>query len=130
MPAIFKRVAPYQDDELNLPVKDVDEAIPYYETILGFKVLSRSDDPCKSVRLGRDGIEIGLAENGGDPESEGCFFEVDDVEAAFAELQSNGVDRENPGYDVQQHGDTSYRLFFLVAPDRLCYCIGEPQDSD
>ena len=127
MPAIFKRVAPYQDDEMNLPVENVDEAIPYYETILGFKVLSRSDDPCRSVVLGRDQIKIGLAENGGDPESEGCFFEVDDVEAAFDELRANGLDREDPGYDIQQHGDTSFRLFFLVAPDRLCYCIGQPQ---
>lgn len=130
MPVTFKRASPYQDDEMNLPVKDVAEAIPYYETILGFKVLSRSDVPCKSVVLGRDDIKIGLAENGGDPESEGCFFEVDDVEAAFAELRSNGLDREDPGYDVQQHGDTLYRLFFLIAPDRLCYCIGQPQDSN
>ena len=127
MPVIFKRVAPYQDDEMNLPVENVDEAIPYYETILGFKVLSRSDVPCKSVVLGRDQIKIGLAENGGDPESEGCFFEVDDVEAAFDDLRSNGLDREDPGYDIQQHGDTSFLLFFLVAPDRLCYCIGQPQ---
>ena len=129
MPADFKSVSPYQEDEMNLPVKNVDEAIPYYETILGFKVLSRSDVPCKSVVLGRDHIKIGLAENGGNPEEEGCFFEVDDVEAAFEELRSNGLDREDPGYDIQQHGDTSFRLFFLVAPDRLCYCIGQRQSS-
>ena len=127
MPANFVNVSPYQDDEMNLPVANVDQAIPFYETILGFKVLSRSDVPCKLVVLGRDQIKIGLAENGGDPESEGCFFEVDDVEAAFAELRSNGLDREDPGYDIQQHGDPSFRLFFLVAPDRLCYCIGQPQ---
>lgn len=130
MPVTFKSATPYRDDELNLPVKDVDEALPYYETILGFTVLARSDVPCKSVVLGRDNIKIGLAENGGVPESEGCFFEVDDVEAAFTELCSNGLDRDDPDYDVQQHGDTSYRLFFLVAPDRLCYCIGQPQGTD
>ena len=127
MPVNFKSVSPYQDDELNLPVKNVDEAIPFYETILGFKVLSRGDDPYPSVVLGRDHIKIGLAENGGDPENDGCFFEVDDVEAAFDELRSNGLDREDPGYDIQQHGDTSFRLFFVVAPDKLCYCIGQRQ---
>ena len=31
----------------------------------------------KSAVLQRDDIRIGLAENGGDPEQEGCFFEVE-----------------------------------------------------
>jgi hypothetical protein len=48
--------------------------------------------------FGRDRVQIGLAENGGDPSQEGCFFEVDDVEAAFDELRSNGLDREDAGY--------------------------------
>ncbi len=127
MPAVFKRASPYQDDQMNLPVKNVDEAIPFYEMVMAFKVLSRSDQPCKSVVMGRNDIRIGLAENGGDPENDGCFFEVDDVESAFDELRSNGLDKEDPGYDFQQHGDTTFRLFFVVAPDGLCYCIGERQ---
>jgi catechol 2,3-dioxygenase-like lactoylglutathione lyase family enzyme len=125
MPAIFIRVSPYADDEMNLPVSDVEDAIPFYETVMGFKLVSRSDEPSKLAVLSRDEVQIGLAENGGDPEQEGCFFEVEDVEEAFAELRSNGLDREEPGYRVDEHGDASFRLFFVVAPDRLCYCIGE-----
>jgi lactoylglutathione lyase len=127
MPSKFLRAAPYADDEMNLPVKSVEAAIPFYETVMGFKVLSQRDAPTRAAVLGRDGVQIGLAENGGDPSQEGCFFEVDDVEAAFAELRSNGLDREDPGYRIDQHGETSYRVFFVVAPDGLCYCIGQRQ---
>ena len=112
---------------MNLPVKKVDAAIPFYETVMGFKVVSRTDAPRKSVFLCRDHIQIGLAENGGDPTQEGCFFEVDDVEAAFDELRSNGLDREDAGYRIDQHGETSFRVFFVVAPDGLCYCVGQRQ---
>ena len=62
---------------------------------MGFQVLSRTEAPRKSAALGRDSIQIGLAENGGDPTQEGCFFEVDDVEAAFDELRSNGLEQDD-----------------------------------
>jgi catechol 2,3-dioxygenase-like lactoylglutathione lyase family enzyme len=127
MAAIFKTAAPYADDAMNLPVKSVDAALPFYQTVMGFQVLSRADTPRKSVVLGRDSIQIGLAENGGDPAQEGCFFEVDDVEAAFSELQSNGLDRDDAGYRMDQHGETSFRVFFIIAPDGLCYCLGQRQ---
>ncbi len=94
MKAIYRTATPYPKDAMNLPVGDVETAISFYETIMGFQVLSRKDSPSKSVVLGRDGIQIGLAENGGDPTQEGCFFEVDNAEAAFAELKSNGLERE------------------------------------
>src|SRR5437660_8560449 len=85
--ATFKRAAPYADDAMNLPVADVDAAIPFYEETFGFHVVSRTDNPHKSVILARDQIQIGLAENGGDPTQEGCYFEVDDVKAAFEEIK-------------------------------------------
>jgi catechol 2,3-dioxygenase-like lactoylglutathione lyase family enzyme len=122
---VFLRAVPYADDAMNLPVGNVEAAIPFYETVMGFKVVSRGDDPCKSAVLERDRVQIGLAENGGDPTQEGCFFEVDDVEATFAQLRSNGLDRSDPGYRIDQHGDTAYRVFFVVAPDGLCYCLGQ-----
>jgi catechol 2,3-dioxygenase-like lactoylglutathione lyase family enzyme len=127
MKAIFKTAWPYLKDAMNLPVGNVEAAIPFYQTIMGFQVVSRTETPCQSAVLGRDGIQIGLAENGGDPTQEGCFFEVDNVEAAFAELKSNGLGREEADFRIDQYGDTSWRVFFVVAPDGLCYCLGERQ---
>lgn len=129
MKAVFKTARPYADDAMNLPVVSVDAAIPFYETIMGFRVESRNDSPCKSAVLARDGIRIGLAENGGDPSQEGCFFEVDNAEAAFAELKANGFEKDDAGYRVDKYGDTSFKVFFVVAPDGLCYCLGERQAS-
>jgi len=127
MNAVFKTAHPYAEDEMNLPVASVDAAILFYETVMGFRVVSRNDSPHKSAILARDEIQIGLAENGGDPTQEGCFFEVNDAEAAFAELKSNGLKKEAADFRIDQHGETSYKVFFVVAPDGLCYCLGERQ---
>jgi catechol 2,3-dioxygenase-like lactoylglutathione lyase family enzyme len=127
MKAVFKTAWPYQKDEMNLPVENLEAAVPFYEEIMGFKVVSLSDLPRKSAVLVRDDIRIGLAENGGDPAQEGCFFEVDDVEAAFAELRSNGLEKQDADFRTDQHGETHWKVFFVVAPDGLCYCLGERQ---
>jgi len=126
MKAIYKRAAPYADDAMSLPVADVDAAIPFYETTLGFRVVSRESAPLKSVILARDEIKIGLAENGGDPTQEGCFFEVDNVESAFEEIKGISANVSDD-FRIDKFGDVSYRVFFVVAPDGLCYMLGERQ---
>ena len=127
MKSVFKSTWPYQDDEMNLPVENVDQAIPFYEKVMGFQVDSRTDSPHKSAILARDEIKIGLAENGGDPTQDGCFFEVDNAEAAFAELKANGLPNKDPDFRIDQYGDKKFKVFFVVAPDGLCYCLGERQ---
>jgi len=127
MKSVFKNTWPYQGDAMNLPVGKVDEAIPFYETVMGFQVASRSDSPHKSAVLTRDDIKIGIAENGGDPTQDGCFFEVDNAETAFAELKANGLENEKADFSIDQYGDTKFKVFFVIAPDGLCYCLGERQ---
>ena len=123
MKANYLRAKPYADDALNLPVENVDEAIPYYESKFAFRVVSRGEEPHKSAILERDQIQIGLAENGGDPSQEGCFFEVDDVKSAFEELK--GRPAAESDLRVDKFGEVAFRVFFEVAPDGLCYMIGE-----
>jgi catechol 2,3-dioxygenase-like lactoylglutathione lyase family enzyme len=127
MKAVFKTAAPYTGDVMGLPVKDLQAALPFYESIMGFRIVSIGETAFKSAVLARDGIQIGLAENGGDPGQNGCFFEVDDVEAAFAELKTRGLNKEEAGFRIDRHGETSWRVFFVVAPDGLCYCLGQRQ---
>ena len=123
--AIFKKAFPYRNDKMNLPVANIETAMPFYEIFLGFHIVSKNTVPENSAVLERDDVKIGLAENGGDPTQEGCFFEVDSVETAFAELHSRGLEKEISGLVVQNHGEASWRVFFVVAPDGLCYCFGE-----
>ena len=116
---------PYQQDKMNLPVASVDSALPFYQTMLGFRLVSRSDNPYATAVLQRDEIQIGLAENGGDPTQDGCFFEVDDLEEIYGEFKSNGLEKELSAFSPHKHGDTNWKVFFVIAPDGLCYCFGK-----
>lgn len=124
---MFKKAVPFAGDVLSLPVQNVNNAIPFYETVMGFRLVSRAEEPFKCAILARDETQIGLAENGGDPTQNGCFFEVDDVEAAFADLKARGLSKDDPQFRVDRHGEASWRVFFVVAPDGLCYCLGQKQ---
>jgi lactoylglutathione lyase len=119
----------YQGDNLRLPVRDLTAALPFYETVLGFRVLSRSDTPHKSAVLARDDVQIGLAENGGDPTQDGCAFHVKHLAPLFAEFKANGLNKELSEFDTEQRGDVAWRVFYVVAPDGLCYWFGEQQPA-
>src|SRR5918999_2422931 len=84
----------YQGDNMKLPVADVAAALPFYETVLGFRVVSRSDTPHKSAVLARDQIQMRLAENGGDPSQDGCAFHVTGLESLLAEFNANGLGKQ------------------------------------
>ena len=128
MNAKFKNAWGYLGDKMNLPVADLEAALPFYEKVFGFRLMSRSDSPHKSAVLERDGIEIGFAENGGDASQDGCAFEVDNVESAFAEFKANGLEKELSEFDIEKHDDgSSWKVFFVIAPDGLCYWFGEKQ---
>ena len=123
----FKNAWGYQGDNMNLPVADLEAAIPFYEKIMGFRLGARSEVPHRSAVLERDGISIGLAENGGDPEQDGCAFEVDDAEAAYAEFKANGLEADISEFKSEVNHGSRWKVFYIVAPDRLCYWIGERQ---
>ena len=127
MAAQFKTAVPYQPDALALPVENLTAALPFYLMVFGFRLLSQQTSPSPTAILARDDIQITLAENGGDPSQHGCFFEVSDVEEAFRELQANGLPQEEASYRTQEYGGVFYRVFFVIAPDGLCYCLGQRQ---
>jgi len=117
----------YQGDNMNLPVRDLAASLPFYETVLGFRVLSRSDTPHRSAVLARDQVQIALAENGGDSRQDGCAFHVKDLESLFREFKANGLQKELSEFDIEQHDGVAWKVFYVVAPDGLCYWFGERQ---
>ena len=119
----------YQGDNMNLPVRDLAEALPFYEAVLRFQVLSRSDTPHNSAVLARDQVQIGLVENGGDSTQDGCAFHVNGLESLFAEFKANGLQKELSGFDIEQHDGIAWKVFYVVAPDGLCYWFGERQEG-
>ena len=127
MKATLEKAWGYQGDNMNLPVRDLAAALPFYETVLGFRVLSRGDTPHNSAVLARDQVQIGLAENGGDSTQDGCAFHVKDLGALFAEFKANGLQKELSEFDVERHDGVAWKVFYVVAPDGLCYWFGERQ---
>ena len=115
----------YQGDAMRLPVPDLAAALPFYETVLGFRVVSRNDTPHNSAVLARDQVQIGLAENGGDPTQDGCAFHVSNLEALFNELNANGLHKERSELDIEERNGLAWNVFYVVAPDGLCYWFGE-----
>src|SRR4051794_1440639 len=91
----------YQGDAMNLPVANVDAAVPYYVERIGFSIVEQDVAPSepagskavKRILLERDGIRLGLAENGGDPSQDGCAFHTDNVDLLRQEFAAAGLEK-------------------------------------
>ena len=125
MKAVYKKAWGYQGDAMNLQVRDVGASVPFYERVFGFHVESSTPSSQHRVVLWRDDVRIALAENGGDPEQDGCAFEVDDVAAAHAELKANGLEKLGEPTAEKRDDGSEWKAFFVVAPDGLCFWVGE-----
>lgn len=123
---LFKAAFPYQDDVLALPVEDLDQASQWYANALGLTEVERRDDPVPTVIMQRDGIRIGFAINGGDASNDGAAILVTDIERARRELEASGLSVANSRID--DHNGQKMSVFFLVAPDGLCYYFHQPVD--
>lgn len=125
MTALLERAFGYRGDTMHLPVANVEAAIPFYETVLGFRVEARQYAPVKSAVLSRDQVHIGLEENGGDPTQDGCAFHVRDLPALVAEFAANGLQQSGASIGTEHRDGVAWRVYFVVAPDGLCYWFGE-----
>ena len=121
---LYEAAYPFQDDVLALPVEDIDQAVAYYGTRFGLREVERRDDPVPTVILERDGVNIGFAINGGDASQDGAAILVTDIGRARDELEANGVATANWRIDERDGG--KYQVFFVVAPDGLCYYFHQP----
>ena len=121
---LYEAAFPYQDDVLALPVEDIDRAAAWYGERFGLREVERRDEPVPTVILERDGVQIGFAINGGDASMDGAAILVTDIGRAREELAANGVETGNTRVDERDDG--KYEVFFVVAPDGLCYYFHQP----
>jgi len=127
MDGVLERGFGYKGNAMTLPVAEVEAAIPFYERVLGFRVASRADRPQKSAVLERDDVRMALVENGGDPTQDGCAFHVRNLDALYEEFVANGLARKDNPFGIERRGHDEWRVFYVVAPDGLCYWFGERQ---
>jgi len=52
---------------------------------------------------------------------------VENIIAALEEIRKNGMEKKESEIGVENHGGVRWKVFYLVAPDGLCYCLGEPK---
>jgi len=116
---LFINAFPYQKDVLALPVTDLDVAAKWYSNTFGMTEVERLDEPAPTVILERDGIKIGFAVNGGDASQDGAAVLVTDIKRAKNELQANGLEIGDLKFD--ERDGKKFEVFFVVAPDGLCY---------
>lgn len=125
MRATLDKAFGYQNDAMDLPVPDLDAALPFYETVFGFRLVSRAETPRRSAVLERDHVKIGLAENGRDPEQDGVAFHVTHLDALASEFTANGLVKGPSDIKVEDRGGAKWRVFYAIAPDGLCFWFGE-----
>jgi catechol 2,3-dioxygenase-like lactoylglutathione lyase family enzyme len=121
---LFKAAYPYQKDVLALPVDDLDAASRWYAKAFGLTEVERRADPHPTVILERDGVRFGFAINGGDASQDGAAILVADIQRAKEELEANGVAVGN--WRVDERNGRRLQVFFVVAPDGLCYYFHQP----
>ena len=119
----FEAAFPYQESLFTLPVSDLDRASEWYRSHFGMTEVERRDDP-PTVVLERDGVQLGFAVTGQDPGQDGAAIRVADIEAAAADLASRGV--EIGDRRVDERDGKAFDVFFVVAPDGLCYYFHAP----
>ena len=120
----FMAAHPFQDDVLSLPVADLDRTSDWYTTHFGMTEVERTEQPVSRVILERDAARIGFAVNGGDASQDGAAILVRNIQSVRDELESSGVDIAN--WRVDERDGQQLRVFFVVAPDGLCYYFHEP----
>jgi catechol 2,3-dioxygenase-like lactoylglutathione lyase family enzyme len=122
--AVFEKAFPYGDDVLALPVADLEASAAWYAKHFAMVEVERRTEPQPTVIMERDGTRIGFSVNGGDSSQEGAAILVTDIHAARAELESSGVNIAN--WRVDERDGKKLQVFFVVAPDGLCYYFHQP----
>ena len=125
--AQFKKAFPYQKDVLALPVKDLDAASQWYCAHFGMVEVERRQQPIPTVVLERDGTRIGFAIIGGDASQDGAAILVSNIRRIKDELESKGASIRN--WRIDERGGKRFQVFFVVAPDGLCYYFHEPLEG-
>ena len=105
--------------QIHVSVTDVDRAVAFYRDVLGVPFLFRVQGQPMAF-FDCDGVRLYL----GVPESEAyrargmIYFEVDDIDEAYAALEERGVEFLDAPHVVHRTEDAELRMAFFVDPDR------------
>ena len=121
---LYVAAFPFADDVLALPVEDIEQTVKWYGDAFGLKEIERRDSPLPTVIMERDSLRLGFAINGGDASQDGAAIQVSDIQRAREELEAKDI--RTADWRVDERDGQKYRVFFVVAPDGLCYYFHQP----
>ena len=124
---LFAAAYPFADDIMGLPVEDIDRTVSWYKNAFDLIEAERRNTPVPTVILERDGVQIGFAINGGDAENDGAAILVTDIHRARDEIEDRGIKTGN--WRIDERDGQKLQVFFVVAPDGLCYYFHQPIDG-
>jgi catechol 2,3-dioxygenase-like lactoylglutathione lyase family enzyme len=120
---LFAAAFQFAEEVLDLPVTDIDRAAAYYKDAFGLIEVERRENP-PVVVMERDAVRLGLAANGRDASQEGADILVTDIHRARDELRSRGIEAKN--WRIDERDGKKLQVFFVVAPDGLCFYFHQP----
>jgi hypothetical protein len=88
-------------------------SVPFYETVMGFKVIRRAEAQVCCVARGSKSPWLKTAAT---RLRRVVFFQVDNAEAAFAALTANGLGRDHANFEVTAYGDDAFKQFSWLRP--------------
>ena len=121
---LFEAAYPFGENVLALPVTDLDQAVSYYGKAFGLVEVERKLDPVPTVIMASDDVQIGFAINGGDASQDGAAILVNDIHVARKKIEANGVETGN--WRIDERDGKKLQVFFVVAPDGLCFYFHQP----
>lgn len=105
----------------NFQVSDVRRTAEWYHDLLGFEIVAQMGEPKPYFALVvREGAEIALVQND-EPQVNGCYIYVIEVEALYEQLQAAGADFDGE-LTTQPWGN---RDFVIHDPDGHHIAIGQ-----
>jgi hypothetical protein len=122
--SLFKAAFPYQGNVLALPVVDIDAAAQWYARHFRMVEIDRFKEPAPTVILERDGVRIGFSITGGDSSQDGAAILVSGISEIRNQIEGSGITTSN--WRVDEQDGRRLQVFFVVAPDGLCYYFHEP----
>jgi len=126
--AKLKSVSPISNEDTNaLPIKELNPAIAFYQSVLGFTLIRRDT---AAVMLERDGVRVGLViKSDHQPGEAGSLaFAVDDLDGFHRELSDRGG---KPGqFGIDEWDGKQFRTFFMREEENgYCYCFYCPLEN-
>ena len=104
--------------QLHITVSDLDASVGWYRDVLGLPHLFTVEGrPMAFLQAGSVRLYLGATEDERFRSRPVVYYDVDDVEAAYAEVTGRGAESLSGPHVVHRDGDTELWMAFVADPD-------------